>query len=195
MPDALQKRGNMPWPFFALHLSSSLYLFFWVKNRGWLSQRAMSGFEVVGVVFALLPIFFEAGKLYSQSAVAARQATSPEKRDEKLAEFYDTFWWDVFILRRQMERVVSNLPHLSEERKQAIIASRSLDNWDGATDVGQALRDFFLSPNDYLAFQKVMSKVLSLFDRLVKDDSAHISMLDMVSWAFSHKKLDHLADV
>ena len=147
----------------------------------------MSGFEVVGVVFALLPIFSEAGKLYAHTAPAFRQAMSPEKRDEKLAEFYDAFWWDVFMLRRHMERVVSNLPHLSEETKQAIMASRSLDNWDRATDVDQALRDFFLSPNDYLAFQKVMSKVLSLFDRLVKDDSAHISMQDLVSWAFSHR--------
>ena len=140
----------------------------------------MSGFEVVGVVFALLPIFSEAGKLYAQNAAAFRHANSPGKRDEKLAEFYDTFWWDVFLLRRQMERVVSNLSHLSEERKREIIASRSLDNWDKATDVDQALQDFFLSTNDYLAFQKVMSKVLSLFDRLVKDDSVHISKLDVV---------------
>ncbi|KAK3384602.1 hypothetical protein B0T24DRAFT_93051 [Lasiosphaeria ovina] len=138
----------------------------------------MSGFEVVGVVFAVLPLFSKASKLYAQNAAAFHQAIYPKKRDEKLAEFYDTFWWDVYILRSQLEQVVSNLPRLSEERKQEIKASRSLDNWDKAADVGQALKDFFLSGNDYLAFQKVMSKVLSMLARLVKDDSVHISMLD-----------------
>ncbi|KAK0726074.1 hypothetical protein B0H67DRAFT_599016 [Lasiosphaeris hirsuta] len=77
-----------------------------------------------------------------------------------------------------MEEVVFNLPHLSEERKQEIIDSRSLDSWDEATDVGQALKDFFLSRSDYLAFQIGMSKILSLLARLVKDDSVHISESD-----------------
>ena len=141
----------------------------------------MSGFEVVGVVFAVLPVFSEGVKLYAQNATALHQAISTKKRDDKLVEFYETVWWDVFTLRKQMERVISNLPQLSEERKREIMDSRSLENWDKATDVDQALKAFFLSENDHLAFRTVMTKVLSLLARLVKDDSVHISKLDTVS--------------
>ncbi len=77
--------------------------------------------------------------------------------------------------------LADSLPNLTEERKAQIIESRDLDNWDKATDVAESLEAFFSSDDDYLAFQKVMSKVLDLLARLVKDDTVHISKSDRVS--------------
>ena len=140
----------------------------------------MSGFEVVGVVFAVLPLFIEAGKAYVHHGSALHKAVKPSIRDDKLVDFYESFWWETFELRKQIEKVVTDLPQLSEERKNQIISSRDIDGWDKSKDVGQALREFFATEDDYLAFQKVMSKILDMLARLVKDDTVHISRSEKV---------------
>jgi|SRR3569833_193642 len=142
----------------------------------------MSGFEIAGVVLAVLPFFIEAGKAYAQNVGALQKATSRAKRDEKLSEFYEMFWWETFELRKQIEKAVNELPNISPERKRKIIDSRDLDveNWAKATDVAQALKDFLASEDDYLAFQKVMEKVLSTLTKLIEDDTVHIKKSETV---------------
>jgi hypothetical protein len=68
----------------------------------------MSGFEVAGIVLAVLPLFVEAGK--SSHAAAAHGAASPAMRDEKLLGFYEEFWWETWELQKQVEKVVMGLP-------------------------------------------------------------------------------------
>ncbi|KAH6887610.1 hypothetical protein B0T10DRAFT_73730 [Thelonectria olida] len=135
----------------------------------------MSGFEIAGIVFAVLPLFIEVGKAYSDGASALHKAASRPLRDEKLEAFYEQFWWETFELRKQIEKVVDELPGLSEKRKGEILKGDDVECWSRADDVDEALKSFFASPSDYLAFQKVMEKVLSLLSRLVEDKTVRIS--------------------
>ncbi|KAJ0115202.1 hypothetical protein J7T55_001612 [Diaporthe amygdali] len=134
----------------------------------------MSGFEVAGVVLAVLPFFIEAGKAYGDHATALQKAVTRSTRDKELQEFYEEFYWDTYELRKNIEKVVLVLPSLSDERKQQVIRSTNLDTWDQAQDVAAALQDF-LGADDYDAFQMVMGKVLELLARLIKDKTVHIS--------------------
>lgn len=140
----------------------------------------MSGFEVAGIVLAVLPFFIETYKAYGDQTTALQKAVTPFARDKGLQEFYEEFYWDTYELRKKIERVVLMLPDLSDERKQEIIQSRDLDNWDQAQDVAAALQGF-LSADDYEAFQMVMDKVLELLARLIKDETVHISKSETVS--------------
>ncbi|KLU82101.1 hypothetical protein MAPG_01178 [Magnaporthiopsis poae ATCC 64411] len=134
----------------------------------------MSGFEVAGIVLAVLPLFIEATKY----AANARGAISPRTRDEKLLEFYETFWWETYELQKQVERVVMGLPEISEARKREVVENREIEKFGQEKDLEEALRSFLVSDADYAAFQKVMSKVLELLARLVKDETVHLSQSD-----------------
>ncbi|KAH6995388.1 hypothetical protein EDB80DRAFT_161715 [Ilyonectria destructans] len=136
----------------------------------------MSGFEIAGIVFAVLPLFIEVGKAYSGSAL--HKAASRPLHDEKLQEFYDQFWWETVQLRKQIENIVHELPGLSEERKWEILNGEDVESWSQAADVDQAISSFFACQEDYLTFQKVMERALSLLSRLVEDKTVRISKAD-----------------
>ncbi|KAF4457914.1 putative intracellular serine protease protein [Fusarium austroafricanum] len=135
----------------------------------------MSGFEIVGVVFGVLPFFIEAGKAYSDNVTSLRKATSRGLRDKELEEFYREFYWETFQLKKSIEKIVCGLPGLSEDRKQEIIESQDVESWSRATDVEKALKEFFACEGDHQAFEKVMEKVLSLLARLVEDKTVRVS--------------------
>lgn len=137
----------------------------------------MSGFEVAGVVLAILPFFIEAGKSYVDTF---RKAVTRSARDEGLLDFYEDLYIEMYELRKHIETLVLELPGLSDERKQEVVDSRELDGWDQAGDVATALEDFLPSPDDYAAFHMVMEKVLDLLARLVKDETVHLSRSDKV---------------
>ncbi|KAH7142859.1 hypothetical protein B0J13DRAFT_503233 [Dactylonectria estremocensis] len=132
----------------------------------------MSGFEIAGIVLAVLPLFIEAAKEYSETA---HKATSRSASDEKLQEFYEQFWWETFELRKQIEKIVHDLPGLSEDRKTNILKADDVEHWSKAADVAQALSDYFVSQDDYMVFQTVMGKVLDLLSRVVEDNTVRIS--------------------
>lgn len=139
----------------------------------------MSGFEVAGVVLAVLPLFAAAGKA---QVTTLHKATSRATRDEKLEDFYREFWWETFELGKLLEQVVQNLPGLSERRKQELLGSSDDAAIWAAADVSTALNSFFASLDDHQAFQKVMEKVLDLLSRLVKDETIHVSPDEKVGW-------------
>lgn len=141
----------------------------------------MSGFEVAGIVFGVLPLFIEIGKAYSQHPAAFHKAASRNLRDDKLQAFYCEFWWETYELRQHIEMIVTELPGLTRSKKQEVINSRDLDNWDKSLDIAQALKDYFASWDDYLTFQSVMTKILELLARLVRDETVHLSKSDKVS--------------
>jgi len=141
-------------------------------------DSVMSGFEIVGVVFAVLPLFTKAGELYAQSPLHKAVLTAP--RDEKLADFYTYFWWEIYELESHLDTLIDKLPGLSEDRKCRIKENKNLDELNKDSDVLQAMLDFF-PEREYLAFQTVMSKVLKLLAQLIKDDTVHISKSERVS--------------
>jgi len=138
----------------------------------------MSGFEVVGVVFAVLPIFTKAAKLYAEAPL--HKAISSAPRNEKLSDFYMYFWWEIYELDAHLNTLIDMLPNLSEERKRWIKQKRDWDELGRDSDILDAMAEFF-PEREYLAFQNVMSKVLKLLAQLIKDDTLHISKSERVS--------------
>lgn len=137
----------------------------------------MSGFEIAGVVLAVLPLFAQAGKAH---IATLHKAASRATRDDKLEEFYREFWWETFELGKLLEQVVQGLPAVSEGRKQELLGSTDDETTWAAPDIAAALNEFFASSDDHLAFQKVMEKVLDLLSRLIKDETIHVSQEEKV---------------
>ncbi|EAQ90240.1 hypothetical protein CHGG_02175 [Chaetomium globosum CBS 148.51] len=143
----------------------------------------MSGFEIAGIVLAVLPLFVEAGKFSASTASLLKNAAGRSTRDRKLTEFYDEFYWETYEMHKQMEQIVSSLPDLSEERRMQILNDREVqscvDGWAAGSDLAQALHAFFASDNDVAVFLETMDKVLRLFYQLIEDETVKISKSDI----------------
>lgn len=144
----------------------------------------MSGFEIAGIVLAVLPLFVEAGKFSASAASLLKNAAGKSVRDRKLHEFYDEFYWETYEMHKQMEQIVSSLPDLTEERKMQILNDREVqscvDGWAADSDLARALQAFFASDSDLAVFLETMDKVLRLFYQLIEDETVKISKSDLV---------------
>lgn len=141
----------------------------------------VTGIECAGVVLAALPLFVAAGKSYARGFNAIQDVTSASRRDRKLEEFYEEFFWEIVQLDRQVRGIIDVLPYLSHERKIELTTHVHPEGWSDDGDVVEALRDFFGSDNDFNTYSTVMSKVLQLLAQLIKDDTLDLKATDLVS--------------
>ena len=152
----------------------------------------VTGIECAGLVLAVLPLFIEAAKSYKKGVDTIRNVISNSRRDERLEEFYEDFWWEMFVLNRQIREVVEALPYLSDDRKTELLAAGHLGEWTVDADVAEALEEFFKSGSHYDTFMVIMTKIVHLLAQVVKDSAVHISGTDVVSqwdtyWGYSHQ--------
>lgn len=141
----------------------------------------ITGIECAGLVLAVLPIFIEAAKSYKKGIDSIYNVTSHSRRDEKLQDFYEEFWWETEMLNRQIRGIVDALPYLSSERKAYLAAAEHLDAWNQDADVSQALHEVFSSIMDFEDFKVIMTKIVGLLVQLVQDSTVQITIKDMVS--------------
>lgn len=140
----------------------------------------ITGIECAGLVLAVLPVFIQAAKSYKRGVDSIYNVTSHSRRDERLQEFYEEFWWETVMLNRQIRGIVDALPYLSNDRKTYLAAAEHLEEWNQDTDVSQALQEFFSSEMDFEDFMVIMTKIVGLLVQLVQDSTVHISIIDMV---------------
>lgn len=141
----------------------------------------ITGIECAGLVLAVLPLFIGAAKSYKQGIDTIRDVISQTRRDEKLEEFYEDFYWELYLLNRQIREIVGALPFLSDHRKTELTTAEHLDEWTIDADVVRALEDYFNSETDFNAFMVIMTKIVQLLAQVVRDTSLQISEADKVS--------------
>lgn len=140
-----------------------------------------SGIECVGLVLAVLPLVIEAGKSYARGTDALLNVALHSRRDQKLQDFYDRFWWETVELNGRIREIVNALPRLSAEQKIALANVARLEDWTRDTGVDAALQDYFATTDDLNKFMLVMTRLISLLAQLVKDSTIHVVTADVVS--------------
>lgn len=140
-----------------------------------------SGIECVGLVLAVLPLVIEAGKLYARGTDNLLNIALQSRRDQRLQNFYDNFWWETVELHQRIRQIVNTLPHLSAQQKIELANVARLEDWTRNEDVYAALRDYFATEDDLNAFMVVMNKLMSLLAGLVEDSTIHVVASDAVS--------------
>ena len=71
----------------------------------------VTGVECAGLVLAVLPLFIEASKAYSDGVETIPDVSLVSRRDVKLSDFYDGFYWAVSELGEHItdiSNVISN---------------------------------------------------------------------------------------
>ena len=141
----------------------------------------VTGIECAGLALAVLPLVIEAGKAYASGADALADITLLSRRDQKLQDFYDHFWWETVELNQKVRQIVDALPNLNPDRKLELATAAHLEDWTHQADVTAALQSYFAAPDDFNTFMHVMARLVSLLAQLVKDSTIHITAADAVS--------------
>jgi hypothetical protein len=139
-----------------------------------------SGIEAAGLALALLPIVVEIAKAYSEGVNTILNVTISGRRDEKLQSFYDDFWWETEMLHRHIKSIVKGLPNLCPACKIVLESDRTLTIWEQDEVVRDSLLDYFGSQEELDTFKMVMTRVLELFDKLVKEKMTKLSAHEKV---------------
>ncbi len=120
-------------------------------------------------------------KAAANSAGAARNA---KRLDERLYDFYLEFLSQTTTLQQYTALLIDSLPDLSLERKTVVKAGQYTDEWTKQTDVSQAL-EANLVQEDNESFHILMTRLLDVFGRLLKDLRVHLASTDKV-WSGKH---------
>lgn len=144
-----------------------------------------SGIEIAGLALAILPLVIEAAKSYNKGVHSIKNVVVTHKRDERLQEFYENFYWEVFILERSLRKIVDGLPFLCHDCKAALYSERALSMWEENEEVRHAVK-FHLGGEDALdAFILVFARVLDLVDRLVDMKTSNLKVAEKVRVQFT----------
>jgi hypothetical protein len=144
----------------------------------------VTGIETAGLVLATLPLFIEAAKSYGKGVDTIRDVASSKRRDDRLQDFYDDFWWELRIFDQQVRTLVRGLPYLCDECKAALerdMSSQAPEGWEENVEVARALHHYFGSSSDYDSFILILSRILKLLARLVGEKTVHLSGVETVS--------------
>jgi hypothetical protein len=141
----------------------------------------MAGVECAGLVLAILPVVVETAKVYKAGVDTIVDAVSISRHNDKLEEFYEDLWWELFMLDRQLRDVVYALPGLSDSSKADVLKAENLHRWTEDSTIASALRSFFSSKSDFLAFGEVMGKIVQLLAQLVETSRSALSRKEVAS--------------
>ncbi|RPA86084.1 hypothetical protein BJ508DRAFT_411646 [Ascobolus immersus RN42] len=156
----------------------------------------MSGIEIVGLVFAVLPLFIEASDQYSH----LYRSLSQNKYNRARKEFWDSFNWEVYELRKTLtidllETVSDTFPIRSRlEGGNRASLTRS-------STIRAIVHMLFPSEADKEPLKRVLERVALLFSELI-DDATLASSAGMIveepiseakqDWTSIYRKLESL---
>lgn len=139
-----------------------------------------SGVEIVGLALAVVPLFIEAAKVYSDGIEAITDVVVKRRWDERLEEFYLDFYMQMLYLDEALQRLRDALgPAFFQtgDKKQQL---KLLSNWQHDTVMTEALRQYFGSNDRFNAFTIISKKIMTLLQQLVKDKTNRVTTQDRV---------------
>lgn len=133
-----------------------------------------TGIECAGLALAVLPLFIEVAKAYSDGVETIFDIVITSRWEERLESFYLDFYIQLFYVEEVMKRV-----------RDVISASTNtiqlISDWYNDPKFEVALKRYFRSDERFRIFTVICKKVLMLLNHLVKAETNGICQKDQVS--------------
>jgi hypothetical protein len=139
----------------------------------------MSGIEVAGLVLAVLPLFIEAGKAYSDGVDTILNVSLRSRRDENLSDFYDEFYWEIGQLGLHIEDI-SSAVFDSPTAKQQPSSVLKLSEWSQDSKVELRLKAYLRSESAFNMFIVVAQRIAQLLSQLLNDEPTYVEESHLV---------------
>jgi hypothetical protein len=135
----------------------------------------MSGFEVIGLVLAIIPIFEAASGPTARGIEHTKTAFSASRAGSKLEDFYINFHYELTLLQMAIGKLVSELGGGLLEEEKVLLKEGSPKLWNDPRVI-PAVEDRL--GVGFETFELHISKLLEQLDKLVtKDETVKLSVL------------------
>ncbi|KAF5243715.1 hypothetical protein FAUST_2710 [Fusarium austroamericanum] len=140
----------------------------------------ITGIECAGLALAILPLFIEVAKAYSDGVETIFNIVIKSRWEERLESFYLDFYIQLFYVEEVMQRV-----------RDVISASSNtiqlISDWYNDPKFEVALKGYFRSDERFRIFTVICKKVLFLLGQLVKDQTNRVCQNDQKSQVMFEK--------
>lgn len=133
----------------------------------------VTGFECAGLVLAVLPLFIEAGKAYSEGVETILNVSLRSRRDEELSDFYDEFYWAVGELAKHIEIISDSMSDATAKYQPS--SALDLSEWTENPTIETRLKKYFGSEGDFNKFTLTAKRIVQLLAQLLKDQGKYVS--------------------
>ncbi|CAF3489539.1 unnamed protein product [Fusarium graminearum] len=140
----------------------------------------ITGIECAGLALAILPLFIEVAKAYSDGVETIFNIVIKSRWEERLESFYLDFYIQLFYVEEVMQRI-----------RDVISASTNtiqlISDWYNDPKFEVALKEYFRSDERFRIFTVICKKVVVLLGQLVKDETNRIYQKDQKSQVMFEK--------
>ncbi|KAH7043809.1 hypothetical protein B0J12DRAFT_578316 [Macrophomina phaseolina] len=134
-----------------------------------------SGIECAGLVFAVLPLFVEVAKVYSDGVETIVNVAVKGRWDKRLEDFYFDFYIQLFHLGEIMETIRSSIQSSRPFSSGEGHLTQFMTEWDHDSEMERQLKNYFGSDDRFNAFTIISKRLLTLLQELIKDRTNRIS--------------------
>ncbi|EKG21480.1 hypothetical protein MPH_01201 [Macrophomina phaseolina MS6] len=134
-----------------------------------------SGIECAGLVFAVLPLFVEVAKVYSDGVETIVNVAVKGRWDKRLEDFYFDFYIQLFHLGEIMETIRSSIQPSRPFSSSEGHLTQFMTEWDHDSEMERQLKNYFGSDDRFNAFTIISKRLLTLLQELIKDRTNRIS--------------------
>lgn len=139
----------------------------------------VTGVECAGLVLAVLPLFIGASKAYSDGVEIILDVSLVSRRDAKLSDFYDEFYWAISELGEHIADIFNVISNSVIGRQQPS-SSLQLSEWSQDSEVEKHLKAYFGSDTAFNKFTVTAKRIVQLLAQLLKDEATYIGEKDLV---------------
>ncbi|KAE8395613.1 hypothetical protein BDV23DRAFT_145258 [Aspergillus alliaceus] len=133
--------------------------------------------EAVGLALAVLPLLISAAEHYRESVDSLR-TLNPRIGDDCILEFYEEVAFELYLLRKNIKKLVKDLPGFSEEYKKELLKSVQPERWSDES-LSAALRRK-LGDIDYPIFEMTLRRLLLSLNALVSSNQQLLSSSEIL---------------
>lgn len=139
----------------------------------------VTGIECAGLVLAVIPLFVEAGKAYSEGVETMLDLSLKSRRDEELSDFYDKFYWAISELAEHINSISASISGGNDEYKPT--SALELSAWGEGAEIEIRLKAYFNSDLAFNKFSLTTKRIVQLLAQLLKSQKTYVSESHQVS--------------
>lgn len=140
----------------------------------------VTGVECAGLILAVLPLFLEVAKVYSDGAESIANVVIKSRWDGLLEDFYFDFYIQMVYLDRAMQRIRAAVNGAYGVTKNNLKTNRLFAEWHNDPVFESERTRYFGSDGPFEAFTRTSTKILVLLHDLIEDKANRMTAMDQV---------------
>lgn len=140
-----------------------------------------SSVEFAGLALAVLPLFIETAKAYTDGVESILNVAIRSRWDEKLEEFYEEFYYQIVELNNNIGKIRTPIATSALSNENLPNSSGFLAAWQNDSNIEKQIRSYFRTEDNFNQFTRINKRLVMLLSGLIQEKGNRLSRKDEVS--------------